>query len=421
MTELQGKLLQLLTEVDEICQRNEIKYYLCEETAYGAVAKNGFLSENCRANVAMTVKDMQKFMAAVEKEDRADRIVDSMLTNKTYPEFSLRYCDTDTTMMTLPFRPVGVLPCIGVTIHPIRFKGASGVKLFKLTRKIWECSFQEISGRFVKKAVVLACRMARGILGSRWLFKRWCAGFKETKGKTFAVGVSKYTLPKALLKQTRTVSLEGKEFCVFGDAEQYLNLRYNCQDFHEKIPSYVKESPELLISCYVPYEQFLQQAPAMGIDFKAADKNYRKYEKLRRIVGGENKKISKYYAIVDRTQKRFEMYEWYMPIKKVLVQLYEQKRYEELNALLKPYRRALRSCQKKGLGLCFDKEIFDMTMQILCREGRIAYAKTLRLLVPKQHWEPMTVTDYKGQLVEITEYDQLPEKYLCNVEELQND
>ncbi|MBO5836626.1 MAG: hypothetical protein J6Q92_01895 [Oscillospiraceae bacterium] len=422
MTELQGKLLQLLTEIDEICQREQIQYYLCEETAYGAVAKNAFLSENCRANVAMTVKDMQKFMAAVEKAGRADRLVDSMLTNKTYPEFSLHYCDTETTMIKLPFRPVGALPCIGVTIHPIRFKGAPGVKFYRLTRKIQEYSVKTAAGRkFSQKAVVIACRVAYGILGSRWLFKRWCAGFAQTKGKAFAVGASKYVLPKAFLKQAQTAVLEGKEFAVFGNAEEYLNLRYHCQDFREKVPSYAKESPELLISCHIPYEQFLQQAPEMGVDFKAADQNYRKYEKLRQIVGNENKKISKYYAIVDRTQKRFEMYEKYMPIKKVLVQLYQQERYEELNALLKPYRSALRSCQKKGLGLCFDKEIFDMTMHILRLEGRNAYAQTLQMLVPKQHWEPMVVTDYKGQLVEITEYDQLPEDYLSNIEELQND
>ena len=422
MTELQGKLLQLLTEIDEICQREEIKYYLCEETAYGAVAKGAFLSACCQANVAMSVKDAQKFMAVVEKENRSDRIVDSMRTNKTYPDFSIRYCDTATTMIHLPFRPVGPLPCIGVTIHPIRYKGASGTKFFKLTRKAWECSFKATAGRsLAQKAVVIVCRMACGILGSRWLFGRWCAGFAAGKGKTFAVGASKYVLPKASLKQAQTAVLEGKEFPVFDDVGEYLNKRYNCQDFREKTPSYAKESPELLVSCYIPYEQYLQQAPAMGIDFKQADKNYRKYEKLRQIVGGENKKISKYYAIVDRTQKRFEMYEKYAPIKKVLVQLYQQERFEELNAVLKPYRSALRSCQKKGLGLCFDKEIFDMTMHLLRLEGRNAYVKKLQALVPKQHWEPMVVTDYKGQLVEITEYDQLPEEYLSNVEDLQND
>ena len=424
MTQLQEKLLQLLTDLDEICQRENIRYYLCEETAHGAVVQNAFHPMCCQANVAMTVEDMRKFMAAVEKEDRADRTVDSMLTNKTYPDFTVRYCDLGTTMIHMPFSPKGALPCIGVTIYPIRYKNAAGMKRYKLTRKFWECSVKTSTGSFVKKAVVFACRAVCAVLGrgnvSRWLFNQWCKIFAG-KAKTFAVGVSKYVFSKSCLKQPQSVVLEGKAFPIFADVEDYLNKRYNCHDFREKKPHYEKETMQLLVSCCVPYEKYLQRAQELGIDFKAVYKNYSKYEKLHQTVSGENKTISKYYAIVDRTQKRFEMYERYMPIKKLLVQLYQQERYEELNTILMPYRKALRACQKKGLGLCFDKEIFDMTMDLLQREDRGAYVKKLRALVPKQHWQSMVVTDYKGQLVEITELDQLPPEYLSNVEDLQND
>ena len=107
-----------------------------------------------------------------------------------------------------------------------------------------------------------------------------------------------------------------------------------------------------------------------------------------------------------------------MPMKKLLRKLYEEQRYEELNELLKPYRSVLWDCYKKGLGLCFDKEIFDMTMHILKLEGSYTYVKKLQNMVPKNHWEPMTVTDYKGELVEIEDISDLFPESAENIEEL---
>ena len=82
-----------------------------------------------------------------------------------------------------------------------------------------------------------------------------------------------------------------------------------------------------------------------------------------------------------------------------------------------PYRSALWTFYKKGLGLCFDKEIFELTMEILRMEGSYSYVQKLREMVPAQHWEPMKVTDYKGQLVEITDISELLPQYAEKVEE----
>ena len=39
-----------------------------------------------------------------------------------------------------------------------------------------------------------------------------------------------------------------------------------------------------------------------------------------------------------------------------------------------------------------------MAMHILEMEDQAAYAKQLRTMVPENHWEPMVVTDYKGEV-----------------------
>lgn len=133
------------------------------------------------------------------------------------------------------------------------------------------------------------------------------------------------------------------------------------------------------------------------INYKAIQKKKIKLDLIQAKVSLYNHKINGYYAIVDRTQRRFAMYEKYMPMKSTLVQLHQEERWEELNELLKPYRSALWACYKKKLGLCFDKDIFEMTMDILLREGSKTYVRKLRAMVPESHWEPLVITDYKGE------------------------
>ena len=122
MTDIQQKLLTLLTDLDTICQREGIRYYLCKETALSAHRDGEFFPSCCEANVAMTTEDALRFIKAVNKEGRADRTIDSMYSNKHYPDFTVRYGAADSLMMPLPYNEASILPNIGVTIHILSYK-----------------------------------------------------------------------------------------------------------------------------------------------------------------------------------------------------------------------------------------------------------------------------------------------------------
>lgn len=428
MTDIQKKLLELLTDIDEICKSEHIDYFLCDETAHGAVLHHGFHKNCVSASIAMTTDHAFKFAEAVKKQNREDRIMDSMFSNKDYPDFSLRYGDPNTTMMELPYTEEDKTPCIAVTIHMIRFKPDSMKKYYKYSKAFWDVSRMKADeySKFYKKAAITGCTTAKKIFGEkntgRFLFKSWCSLFKPNKkAKKMAIGMGKYSYDVSLVKEGKAaVVLEGKEFPVFGQYEDYLNKRYSCENFREMTPKYQTPSVSLMVSSHIPYLKYMEKAKSKGVDFDAISRNKKICAKLQKSVGEYNKKITKYYAIVDRTEKRFAMYETYMPMKKLLVKLYDEKRYEELNELLKPYRSALWACYKKGLGLCFDREIFEMTMHILSMEGSEEYVKKLRAMVPESHWEPMTVTDYKGELIEIKDISEvLPEFTAMKGESLQ--
>ena len=198
-----------------------------------------------------------------------------------------------------------------------------------------------------------------------------------------------------LLNGTTTIQFEGHSFPTFADVETYFLEEYG-QKWETCKPSYLMPSSSLPTSANVSYCEYIRRTKSQ-INYRAIQKKKFKLDLIQAKVSLYNHQINGYYAVVDRTQRRFAMYEKYMPMKSALVQLHQEERWEELNELLKPYRSALWACYKKKLGLCFDKDIFEMTMDILLREGSKTYVRKLRAMVPESHWEPLVITDYKGE------------------------
>ena len=404
MTDIQQKLLTLLTDLDAVCKREGIRYYLCKETALSAHRSGEFFPSCCEANVAMTAEDALRFIKAVNKEGRADRMVDSMYSNKNYPDFTLRYGDTGTLMMQLPYNEASVVPCVAVTVHMIRYKSKYSSKIYHYTKSLWKLCVKPtvtVAG-FTRRAVMTACHGLRNVLGgkyfSRALFKLWVSIHSKKNKKNISICAGSYKYENDLIKSRSTLTLEDGTFTTFADVEGYLLTAYG-ENYETCKPKYLKPSSSLLVSSHVSYREYLRRSKEQ-IDYKEIQKKKMKLDLIQAKVSYYNSKINGYYAIVDRTQRRYAMHQMYMPMKDKLIELHRTEQWEELNELLKPYRSALWACYKKKLGLCFDKEIFEMTMDILLMEGSKSYVRKLRAMVPESHWEPMVITDYKGEPIE---------------------
>ena len=405
MIDVQEKLIELLLEIDGICKEKQLKYYLCEESALSGYSKGGFLPSCCQLSIAMTTDDVMKFIKAVKAEGRRDREIDSIVGNRYYPDFTIRYGAANSLALKLPYNSRGMTPNIAVTIHMIRHKHKNRFRRFKLVRSFWKACYKPLKkvNHPVKKAAVAACHLIRKIVGEKRLngmiFNSWCRSCRPYDGaKKISIAAGKFIFPAGLIKGDARMEFEGYEFPVFDHVETYLKKRYGAS-YQKYTPKYVKKTSSLLTSVNVPYKKYMERLEDV-VDYNQIPALTKKYDKIQAKVKAYNDKINGYYAIVDRTEKRFAMYEKYMPMKDQLVELYQAEKYEELNELLKPYRSALWWCYKKKLGLCFDKDIFDMTMKILEMEGSTSYAAKCRKLVPEQHWEPIVITDHKGDAIE---------------------
>ena len=97
MTDIQREILKLILEIDSICRKYGIEYYLEGGSALGAIRHGGFLPWDDDADLAMTRENWNKFKHAVEEEKIPERVLESAELNDAYPTMSNRYINTATT------------------------------------------------------------------------------------------------------------------------------------------------------------------------------------------------------------------------------------------------------------------------------------------------------------------------------------
>lgn len=102
MTQLQEKLLTLLKEIDEICQKHGIEYFLYAGTLLGAVRNNGFLPWDDDADIIMTRDNWNKFKKYAPSELKTGRKIELLENNEGYPYTMPHYIDETSTCIYKP-------------------------------------------------------------------------------------------------------------------------------------------------------------------------------------------------------------------------------------------------------------------------------------------------------------------------------
>lgn len=99
MTEIQKYLLELLKEIDYICKKYDIEYYLGGGTLIGAIRHNGFLPWDDDADIHMSRENAQKFLEALREEKLENRIIYTGDEDDKYGSSHWRYQNTKTTAL----------------------------------------------------------------------------------------------------------------------------------------------------------------------------------------------------------------------------------------------------------------------------------------------------------------------------------
>lgn len=84
LRELQLRILEILKVVDEICRRNNIKYWLASGTLLGAIRHGGFIPWDDDVDIEILRKDRKRFVAACNRELPLNLHVQSHKTEPNY-------------------------------------------------------------------------------------------------------------------------------------------------------------------------------------------------------------------------------------------------------------------------------------------------------------------------------------------------
>ena len=84
LREVQLVQLEILKDVDRICRKHNIKYYLIGGTLLGAIRHKGFIPGDDDLDIAMFRKDYDKFIEIYSKEKNKSYFIQNHKTEKNY-------------------------------------------------------------------------------------------------------------------------------------------------------------------------------------------------------------------------------------------------------------------------------------------------------------------------------------------------
>lgn len=119
MTNVQERLLLLMDEIKSICEKENLKYVLANETCGTAQYFNGFRAEEYAFYILMPLSHIKKLKDYVEKNGK-DRVIESYANNPHLKNFVFRYVDKGTLLIDGNSLEYYKHPGVAVTILPAR-------------------------------------------------------------------------------------------------------------------------------------------------------------------------------------------------------------------------------------------------------------------------------------------------------------
>ena len=116
LTQMQGKQLEMLHELDRVCKKNGLQYALSSGTCLGAVRHQGFIPWDDDIDVYMSWSDAEKLTKCQEDFDKK-YFVQSYKTDAQFPSSHYRLCDSSTSCFLEETRGLDVNHGIFIDIY----------------------------------------------------------------------------------------------------------------------------------------------------------------------------------------------------------------------------------------------------------------------------------------------------------------
>ena len=405
LTGIQEKKLQLLSELKKICVDNDIRYYLFNKALLQAARSGQFVDETGDLIVVMTPDDCKKFIEAVKKQNLSDRFIDSMAENPSMHRFCVRYGDY--TSLDFSVAQCGNTRCgIYITVEILR--SAAKSKFRNLVDQMLEAGWESrntmkwtsLKRKVSRWSVCALCAVLGEKKAGKLLFNRFLKGPSKKSDENYYLkpfwGKRTY-YPAFWFKYVKDIEFEGNTFSTMKPYELYLKKTYGLKWKTRVFPLTKLNAFTRIVDAETDSREYLNHLKQSGIDIKKIWKHKQKTNLKYAPVSGLGKKTGYYWDLMEACGHRFRLAEKYIPRKLYILEMFRSNNVNGIMRELKDYYNTAVSYSKKGIGLCFDKQIFEILEYCLEVSGKRKQARTLRTLIPDCDWKPISLFEEKKE------------------------
>ncbi len=372
----QEEVFSLLKEIDMVCRKHRITYYLSPRLTWCAVFGKEFPENPLAGAVLVKMADMEKLRKVLEAEHGEGRAVESMKDNKRFPGLFLRYVNKNTLCFRLYEGRNYRYPGLGIDIIPLRSKNVSGrVRSWDNrleTGWVQICDSARYRIDFYKFScgclVRTLCLLGRRRLGEK-IYDRLIRNQNTTDTGKYTLKWSRnftYEYPAEVFQEAKEAELHGTRFLIPCDEVGYLKGTFG--------PNYAKHifydnysRMSVMASARVGCEKFLEEAGPL-----------RKQVKRRRRLFAADQFIyhhCKEYAdwcwdYAKECAERWELRMAYDGKKEYIRNLWESRDLAALDKVFRPCGRMMRRCFKTEEIFELDEEIMEIYLDYLRESGR---------------------------------------------------
>lgn len=240
MNELQGNLLEIMKFFHNVCQKNDIRYYLLGGSCLGAVRHKGFIPWDDDIDVGVPRKDYDKLIEAMKKIKDERYVLECPLENKDFVYSFCKIYDTQTVLIenTRYKTRRGAY----LDIFPLDGAGDSRGTAIKHFNKINRmnnyvstktCAINKNRAFYKNAAIILGRCIPEFVFGWRWAYKKIDAlcrskDFDESiyVGNMHGAWREREIMERSVFGQPRLYDFEGCQFYGPENADLYLTTVY---------------------------------------------------------------------------------------------------------------------------------------------------------------------------------------------------
>lgn len=384
----QREVLTLLKEIDALCRKHKITYYLSPELTFCAEKKQELPQNPLCGRVLMKIPDMLRFAEVFAQEKKSSRVLESMRENPRFPGFYLRYTDTDTLCFRMQEGRSFAYPGMGIDIYPLRGKANS--KIAHVWNRVLETGWRSTGDKYSQKPSpkALVCGLVVRILslGGRKrlgnaLYQRLSRNQDVPGTQEYGVYCEPKTLyyPAEIFGGTCEVELSGKHFMAPKEKERYLARTFGA-GWREREEEAYKPGMGLIVSARVGFEAYFAQVENPTKLLKAFRRQY-----LRDAIGRRRQRYLKRwwkYARLCADKRNTALY--YKGKKTYLENLYRCGDFAALDAAFARYTRIMRRCLTEREIYRPDEEIYEIYLEFLEKTGKSDLSQQIRAIEKRQ-------------------------------------